>query len=47
MAQGGTSAQSAVLKGQLKRGPRRSLHKQSHGEDKGQQLQVAPGQVSP
>ncbi|KAK4829087.1 LOW QUALITY PROTEIN: hypothetical protein QYF61_002038 [Mycteria americana] len=32
-----------VLKGQLQRGQRCSLHKEPHGEDKGQRVQVAPG----
>ena len=35
-----------VDKGQLQRGQRLSLHKELHGEDKGQQVQVAPAVVS-
>lgn len=35
-----------VLKGWLQRGQRHSLHKDPHGEDKGQQVQVALGEVS-
>jgi len=35
-----------VVKGWVKRGQRLSLHKEPQGEDKGQQVQVALGEIS-
>ena len=43
-AQGGPHHSIPVLKGWLQRGRRLSLHKEPHGEDKGQRVQVAPGE---
>ena len=43
---GGPRCNSLVLKGQLQRGGRLSLHKEPRGEDKGQWVRVALGKVS-
>ena len=45
-AQGGPHHSIPVLKGQLQRGRRLSLHNEPHGEDKGERVQVALGEVS-
>jgi len=41
----GASASYLALEGLLQRGQRMSLHSETHGEDKGQWIQAAPGQA--
>jgi len=43
---GGLCHNIPVLTGQLQRAQRLSLHRELHGEDKGQQIQVALGEIS-